>query len=65
MRLSKYLFLSVLFVLGLTLSAQASTLGNGGPDGNGGADLNTFLEADNFTTSVGSSTIIGISFWAL
>jgi hypothetical protein len=63
MRLGKYLLLSVLFVLGLMLSAQASTLGNGPPDGNGAADLNSFLEADNFTTSVGSSTITGINFW--
>jgi hypothetical protein len=65
MRLSKYLFLSVLFVLGLTLSAQASTLGNGGPDGNGAADLNSFLEADNFTTTAGSYAITGIQFWAV
>ncbi len=59
----KILALSVV-ALGLMLSAQASTIGNGPPNQSGGSDLNQFQEADNFNT--GGNTIIShVQFWAL
>jgi len=64
MQLKKLLFLSALFVLGLTLSAQASNIGNGPPDQGGASDLNTYVEADHFTTA--SETLITqVEFWVL
>src|SRR6266704_610380 len=64
MQLKKAVYLSALLVLGLALSAQASTIGNGPPNQSGGSDLNAFLEADNFNTGSNTS-ITHVQFWAL
>jgi len=64
MQLKKVVYLSALLVLGLALSAQASTIGNGPPNQSGGSDLNSFLEADNFNSG-GNTGITHVQFWAL
>ncbi len=64
MQWKKAMYLSALLVLGLTLSVQASTIGNGPPNQSGGSDLNSFLEADNFNSG-GNILITHVQFWAL
>jgi hypothetical protein len=64
MQLKKMVYLSALLVLGLALSAQASTIGNGPPNQSGGSDLNSYLEADNFNSG-GNTGITHVQFWAL
>jgi hypothetical protein len=64
MQLKKVVYLLALLVLGLALSAQASTIGNGPPNHTGASDLNGALEADNFTLGAGFTGINSITFWA-
>jgi hypothetical protein len=64
MQLKKAMYLTVLLVLGLAMSAQASTIGNGPPNQSGGSDLNSFLEADDFNSGANTG-ITHVQFWAL
>ncbi len=59
----KILYLPSL-ALALTMSLQASIIGNGPPNQSGGSDMNVVLNADSFVLS-GASTISQIAFWTL